>query len=884
MTTVALVAAKDAAGSIGATVTALAALTGVERVIVVDDGSVDDTGARALAAGAQVVRLDANRGKGGALAAGLAAAPDATRYLLADADLGATASGLASLLKTTGDLVVGVLPSAGKRGGFGTVRRLAASGIRRACRFDAQAPLSGQRVVDGRRLRGLELAPRFGVEVGMTIDLVRAGAVVAEVPVEVEHHHRGRSVGGFRHRCRQGRDVAEALLPRVTTPAQRMAAIALAGVTIVAGLSALSYARQVPRGGALPLFERVLLFAFDGVALDALTRDDLPVLTSLTERGATGALSVRTTDRRSLARRAGPERPSAADAYTSLGASARVRAGRIAPEAIAFARDDNAAGRPGALGDALHTARLRTAAVTVGDSAAASAVMDRRGRVGDGTRATPESFAAASAAALREAAVVIADPGRSDSPWQVDRTLSGVLEAVPSRTLVIVFSPTPPGSEWQLTPVVLVGDGIGRGAIASSTTRRAGLGGLVDLAPTTLAALGVEVPDTMTGTALRVTADAPDLDALVRHEVDGAARSRFFLPAAVGYTVAALAFYLALIAVLRAGRRHVAQRWFRVGACAAAAFPLATLCTAALQHWLHGGGESPAVLVGVSLAIGALASRLRGVGPVYAIAAATVAIIAVDAAATGPLHSAGILGYSLQTTGRFYGLPNASFAVFAGSLFLTAAWAAGASRTRGLTPPTAARCLAGATVMGAGVVFVAAPWLGNDVGGLLTLAPTSAAAAWVLFGRRFTPRVLAIGGLGVAVALGLFVAAQAAVGGGTHLGRFASGDRGSLVTTIERRIDANLGLLVDQWWGFGSLALAAGSIVALLRLGFRGYLPPRSPLRVATLAILAASLAGFAVNDSGPVVNVLCLVVLAPAIALRSLDVPRRAFGPAELP
>ena len=43
-------------------------------VIVVDDGSCDQTSARAAGAGAQVVRLDQNRGKGAALKAGMAAA------------------------------------------------------------------------------------------------------------------------------------------------------------------------------------------------------------------------------------------------------------------------------------------------------------------------------------------------------------------------------------------------------------------------------------------------------------------------------------------------------------------------------------------------------------------------------------------------------------------------------------------------------------------------------------------------------------------------------------------------------------------------------------------------------------------------------------------
>ncbi|MBL9127935.1 MAG: glycosyltransferase, partial [Verrucomicrobiales bacterium] len=44
----------------------------VERVLVVDDGSTDATAARAREAGAEVLSLGTNRGKGAALRAGLA--------------------------------------------------------------------------------------------------------------------------------------------------------------------------------------------------------------------------------------------------------------------------------------------------------------------------------------------------------------------------------------------------------------------------------------------------------------------------------------------------------------------------------------------------------------------------------------------------------------------------------------------------------------------------------------------------------------------------------------------------------------------------------------------------------------------------------------------
>src|SRR5207253_7110804 len=95
---VALVPAYERADSVAATVAALHALAAIDEVVVVDDGSRDATADVARRAGARVVQLRANVGKGGAVAAGIAASPAAHVYLLVDADIGATATAARSLL------------------------------------------------------------------------------------------------------------------------------------------------------------------------------------------------------------------------------------------------------------------------------------------------------------------------------------------------------------------------------------------------------------------------------------------------------------------------------------------------------------------------------------------------------------------------------------------------------------------------------------------------------------------------------------------------------------------------------------------------------------------------------------------------------------------
>ena len=215
---VALVAARDEADRIGDTVTALRGIARVSEVVVVDDGSRDDTASRALAAGATVLRLDRSRGKGRALEGALRRVPAAEAWLLADGDLGGTASELGPVLESVlteeADLAIAVFPP-GPAGGFGLVKRASARAIRLLAGLEVREPLSGQRALSGTALEAVRpLARGFGVETAMTIDAARAHLRVREVPAELGHRPTFRDLDGFRHRGRQGWDILLAVVPR----------------------------------------------------------------------------------------------------------------------------------------------------------------------------------------------------------------------------------------------------------------------------------------------------------------------------------------------------------------------------------------------------------------------------------------------------------------------------------------------------------------------------------------------------------------------------------------------------------------------------------------------------------------------------------------------
>jgi glycosyltransferase involved in cell wall biosynthesis len=200
---------------ISATICALKSAGRVDEVLVVDDGSVDDTAGIAKRNGARVLRLPSNVGKGGALNA---ACPyiKSDFVLIIDADLQESARQALLLVEpvTSGqaDLAIAGFPP-GKGGqGFGLARRTAAWGIKMLTGQNIKSPLSGQRCLAKKvLLELLPLAPRFGLEVGMLVDALRKGYSVLEVETGLEHCPPGRDWQGFLHRGRQFVDICLAL-------------------------------------------------------------------------------------------------------------------------------------------------------------------------------------------------------------------------------------------------------------------------------------------------------------------------------------------------------------------------------------------------------------------------------------------------------------------------------------------------------------------------------------------------------------------------------------------------------------------------------------------------------------------------------------------------
>jgi len=223
-----VIPARNEADRIQATVTAARGIPAVALVIVVDDGSKDGTAAAARRAGAIVTRHARNRGKGAAMETGAEAVRlldqrehrDRPRHLLfLDADLAGTAALAGPLtdpvLAGRADMTIAVFAAAVKLGGHGLVVGLSGAGIARATGWRPAQPLNGQRCLTRAAFEAARpLARGWGVETGLTIDLLRQGWRVTQVQVELAHRATGTGLRAQLHRAHQLTDVARALAAR----------------------------------------------------------------------------------------------------------------------------------------------------------------------------------------------------------------------------------------------------------------------------------------------------------------------------------------------------------------------------------------------------------------------------------------------------------------------------------------------------------------------------------------------------------------------------------------------------------------------------------------------------------------------------------------------
>jgi glycosyltransferase involved in cell wall biosynthesis len=179
----------------------------VDEVIVVDDGSTDNTAKVAQLAGATVVRHPENRGKGAAIQSILAEArkrnPDV--LVLLDADAQHNPNEIPILIKPISqgfDLVIGSREA--QEGKTPLYRRIGKKVIFRSSRFASRTNIydseSGFRALSPKAINGLDLkANGFAVESEMITLAADKNLKITEVPISNIYTKDGSTLNPIRH-------------------------------------------------------------------------------------------------------------------------------------------------------------------------------------------------------------------------------------------------------------------------------------------------------------------------------------------------------------------------------------------------------------------------------------------------------------------------------------------------------------------------------------------------------------------------------------------------------------------------------------------------------------------------------------------------------------
>ncbi|TKJ31541.1 hypothetical protein [Blastococcus sp. CCUG 61487] len=492
---------------------------------------------------------------------------------------------------------------------------------------------------------------------------------------------------------------------------------------------------------------------------------------------------------------------------------------------------------------------------------------------------------------------------RADALVRIDGAVQRLVTAVgslPGETLVLLagISEVNDGRP-QLHVGIAAGAGFdGGGWLSSASTGRAPYVQLIDLAPTALRALGLDVPASMNGQPLRVAGDRPTLAEAVtelEHMNVGATVHHRNVGNFFWIVVAVVASVVVLGVLLLGFRRSTgpvapplrrARGVLRTWCLAAASLPVATYL-AGLVPWER--AEDPltwhaVAVVGSVVVVTAVAGlgpwRRSRLGPPLAILVVTLVTLVGDVLTGSHLELNGFLGYDAVVAGRFTGYGNLSFGLLSVSaLLVTAAVATIVGRR--VEAGRRSRAVA-AVVLGAGVVMVGvigAPPLGRDFGGVLAALPGFLLLAMLLARVRVT-----VVRLGAILAAAVLVVGSIAVldwagpaEDRSHLGRFVEQVlTGEAWTVISRKGQANLNILMGSPLAW-VLPVALVAAVWLLRPGGLLRSGPAGPpgglhpedARVVRDGLLAAALSQFlgaAVNDSGVAVAATAAALLVPLL------------------
>lgn len=206
--------------SIESTINGLRNIEIIDDIVVVNDGSTDNTKKILDTLDVNVINLDTNHGKGYAMKKAIEET-DCDIIGFVDGDVGETSIEVEKLIRPVimdeVDFTIAMFPKASDnvniKGGFGLVKNLAKKGVYFYTGKLMDTSLSGQRVYKKSVVDSIKYIPtHYGIEIAMTIQAIRNGYSYKEIPVNMTHRYTDRSIRGFKHRGKQFIDILKTLI------------------------------------------------------------------------------------------------------------------------------------------------------------------------------------------------------------------------------------------------------------------------------------------------------------------------------------------------------------------------------------------------------------------------------------------------------------------------------------------------------------------------------------------------------------------------------------------------------------------------------------------------------------------------------------------------
>ncbi len=690
-------------------------------------------------------------------------------------------------------------------------------------------------------------------------------------------------------------------------------------LVMVAGLS-LAYVNRttvpVPPTTQPKPGESLVVVGLGGLSWDDVSAKDSPTLWGLLRDGSAASVSVKSlrlttcpTDgwaTVSAGEAAGPDtseaRPSCASLPSVAGdATSGYRV--IGFDELATAsREAEFRARLGLLGDSFAAGKTCIQAIGPGAGLAAA--------TSDGKVAKYSLFQATTLVSdLAQCPVSIVDVGGIDATDpdrtrhiekinSIERRVEQVIDAMPNGADLLVVGLADRDQQERLRLLTASGPHYGPGLLASASTRLTGVAQLSDITATILQRGGVNPVAAIGGRALSVVPSANNsestaaskLTVLTDIDTRADAMHRIVAPFLVIWLAGTALGLLVLWVVVRRARpwnrrltRARVLRMVRLVGLLSAAMPAATFL-ANLIPWWRWSTDTIVLAVMLFVLVFVISAAitlvcLRGpwsssaLGPLAAMSAVTAGVIGVDLLTGSHLQISSIFGLQPLVGGRFYGMGNVAFALYAAAVLLLCAALAHA-----LVRRNAPRLAVFAMVVVGGVALAVdvLPAWGADFGGPIALVPALGFLLMGVMGWRTSARnvLIVLVAAGLVVGLVCYLDWRRPESERSHPGRFLQTViDGGAWDVMSRKFLANVSLAIHlPVLLFLSAVLMAIVVVIVWRPGALGTEPLKRLLAEAPLmhrglwSIIVMAAIGFLTNDSGAAIPPVAAIFTVPLV------------------